>query len=256
MQSLNVRALGAFFVATLLFLILDWVGLTRPLVSLTQLATVPVQFGAHSLRNGVVDTFSVVTFWRSGELRIKSLEERNAELTAASERVKALENENTELRKQLGQPGAIVTRFIPARVVGVGTELVIDKGSNDGIKVGQSATYLNNVVGKVVKVTPRVSYVELPTDGVSKISCRIREAHCLAVGQFHSTIAFDRVAQNEEVVVGDVIVTSGEDGAFPAGLVIGKVVSITSKETDLFVSGEIEPLINYSSLTTVFLTLN
>ncbi len=256
MKILDYRSLSLFLAAAFLLLILDWTRLTAPFFSFTAVATLPIQMGAHALRGGLTDSLLVVAFWRSGEVRIRSLEERNAELTAAAERVGALERENLELRKQLGEVSVAQSRFSSALVVGAGTGLIIAKGSQDSIRVGQSVTYLNNLVGRVIKVTPQVSFVELPTGGGSKIPCRIRQAHCLAVGQFNSSIFFDRVAQNEEVLEGDVVLTSGEDGVFAPGLVIGKVVSKNSKDTDLFVRGEVRPLIDYGRLTTVFLPIN
>lgn len=242
-----------YIVISLVLLLLYQAKILNPFLNITQMVTVPIQYAAFSFRDGIEDQFSVLTFWRSGESRIRQLEQRNAELTAKAAQVEGLERENQELKNQLGSKALPVTELIPVAIVGFDHDLVIGAGSNQGVKVGQAVIYLDNLVGKVNRVEPRVSFVQLPNDGSAKIPCKIKLVRCISSGQFNSTILLDRVTQTEEVVSGDIVQTSGQEGLFPPNLVIGKVGKILSTETDLFVQAQIEPVIDYSKLTTVFL---
>ncbi|MBI3558872.1 rod shape-determining protein MreC [Candidatus Gottesmanbacteria bacterium] len=232
-------------ISSFLIFFLDGKGYLNGVKGTVQIITLPVQYSFFAAGQNIKNSFSFLTFWKSGEARIRNLELRNLELGAAKNEAERLEKENKELKKQLGANISKNHVLLPAPVLGLDRYLQIGVGINDGVKEGMIVVYLDNLVGKIIRVLPRSSFVMLPTDPQSKIPVKIKEARGLVSGQFNSSQILDRVGQNEEINLGDLIFTL-ED------LVVGKVDKIISQQTDIFKKAIVKPILNYSDLTTVF----
>lgn len=256
MKTAELRTFLTLLFFSVLIFFVDGTGLLNPLKSAAEVIITPVQSVIYSAKLSGEEALSFLTFWRSGEARIKNLELRNLELTASEGRAKALETENAQLRQQLGVTGLAGHKQLPAQVLGVGRYLEITAGAQDGVAEGQTVAYLDNLVGRVIRVTSRVSFVQLPTDPQAKVPVKIGQTRGLVIGQFNSSILLDRVAQTESVNKNDLVTTSGEGESYIPNLTVGKVAQITSKETDLFKTAAVVPLINYSDLSQVFVILD
>lgn len=243
--------LALFFISFLLGFLDSRKALEGP-KSVGQAVVAPVKYALYSAKLGAQEAFSFLTFWKSGEARIRHLELRVAELAGADARVKALEEENRLLRQQLGAPVKSVSKLLPATVLGVNRYLEIAIGSNEGVKEGMAVIYENNLLGKVVKVSPRISYVQVLSDPQSKVPVKVGSSRGIVIGQFNSAIILDRVVQTENLSGVNYIFTSGEDKVFPPDLVVGRVGEILSKETDLFQTARVVPLVNPGNLKIVF----
>lgn len=248
MKQMQIKVLLLLFITSLVLIFLDSRRVLEPVRSVAQSVAVPVTYSLYSAKRGAVDFFSFLKFWRSGEARIRNLEQRNLELVVFENQAKRLAAENGELRKQLGVRVLPEKRMLPAAVLSVGQYLEIGAGQADGVREGQSVIYLDNLVGKVVQVTNRQSFVQLPTDSVSRIPVKVNRVSGLVSGQFNSSMLLDKVAQNEEIKIDDLVMTSGEGDSFEPNLILGKIKKITSSQTDLFQKAEVEPLIDYRGL--------
>lgn len=238
-SKLQIKVFLVLILASGLLMFLDSKNMLSPVKNIVETVTAPVQFGLYQGKLGVNNFFSFITFWKSGEARIKNLELRNLELAEFKNKAEILERENRDLRKQLGATVSAVKKLLPVTVVGLGQYLEIYEGGFEG----KTVVYLGNLVGKIVKA----HFIQLPTDSASKIPVRVGKVLGLAYGQFNSTIILDKVAQNEEIKIDDLVVTADE------GLIVGKIKKITSKQTDLFQTAEVTPLIDYEKLETVFI---
>ncbi len=210
-------------------------------------------------RTAFNETFSFLTFWKSGESRIRNLEQINLELLVKAGRTDALERENKILRQQLGVTSLVEHKMLPVRVLGRGRFLIVGAGSNEGVKVNQNVVYKNGLVGKVSKVTSKLTYVLLPTDPDSKIPVVVGPSEMvrgIVIGQFNSSIILDQIVQTEHISSNESIFTSGESEDYLQGLLIGKVGKTISQETDLFKKTSVVPVFDYNKLTTVFIVLD
>ncbi len=252
-----MRVLLVLLVTNLALLVLDSKGWLEPERSAAGVVTAPVIYSLYSAKLGLADFFSFVTFWKSGEVRIKNLEQRNLELISYENLALNLERENQELKAELGIDGKILktAKLLPATVLGAGQYLEINVGEKDGVREGMSVVYLGNLVGRLVRVEAHESFVQLPTDSRTKVPVKTGRISGLAVGQFNRAVLLDKVSSNEQINVSDLVVTSGEGGSYQPDLVVGKVKRIISKDTDLFIQAEVETLIDYDKLTTVFVIL-
>lgn len=255
MKQIRLQIFAGFCILTLLVVFLDRQGLLSPVRSGMQIISSPVQFAAFSVKNGLLDSVSFLTFWKSGEARIKNLELRNLELVSEAGRLKAVERENAELKKQLKVDFLSEKKRLPAGVLGVARYMTLSRGKNDGVRIGQSVVYLDNFVGKIVRVDNDVSFVQLPTDVDLKIPVKVGaagEISGVAYGQFNSAIVLDQVSQDEQIGNGEFVLTSGDEGKFIPDLILGKIERIFSRHTDLFQRAEVKPLVVYDRLQTVF----
>jgi len=237
---------------TVLVFLLDKTALITPLKNLAQTALAPGQSLIYQAKTGVVEGLSVLTFWRSGENRIKNLEQRLSEAQILAARAKALEEENRVLRQQLRVTNLPSSKALAARVLGLSRDLEIGVGASDGVKTGQMVVVGEILVGRVRLVSDHVSYVQLPIDPQAKIPAKVNRARGLVTGRFNSSVVLEKVAQNEEIQQGDLVLTSGEGEGYQPDLVIGKIATINNSQTDLFKSADVNPLVGYKNLSLVF----
>ncbi|MDB5102018.1 MAG: rod shape-determining protein MreC [Cyanobacteria bacterium RYN_339] len=149
--------------------------------------------------------------------------------------------ENERLRDLLKlQVPPAAQPLIVARVVGRNPDnwyqrVIIDKGSDQGLKVDSAVADRRGLIGRVITVSPHTAMVTLVTDptfGVSVLNTRTRSAGVI-MGQGDQWPTLRYLDQPEKWKVGDRLITSGLGGTFPKGLSIGKIVKIRSA-SDMF----------------------
>lgn len=168
---------------------------------------------------------------------IAELRQINSDLRAENERLMAwhhraqqLEAENTALRDMLNLAPEPDTRFVTARVVGDSggafvRSVLIAAGREQGIARGQAALAGEGLVGSVVEVAENSARVLLLTDLNSRIPVAVgREGkRAVLAGDNSPEPALRYLAPDEEVAVGEPIMTSGDGGVFPSGLPVGVI---------------------------------
>lgn len=240
--------------ASLILLFLENFGWVKPLHALFEQGTKPVKLTFYRGQQQIQGAFAFFTFWRSGEQKIKHLEERNRELLVEAQIAGAIAEENKALRTQLGVALPSKWKLDLAQTVGKTRYLIIDKGSEEGVTLGQVAVVEKFLVGKVVNVSSHESQVELPTDPESKIPVETAKtgARGILSGQFGKGMELEKVTQGEILEKDDVVATTGEKD-YPKGLIVGKIGSVEKSESDLFQKAQVEPSLDFEELEFVFL---
>lgn len=251
MKALELRTFLVLLLFSFVFFAADKQKLLDPVKSVTSIVIMPVQYSLYSGQQGLKEIFSFLTFWRSGEARIKNLEQRNLELISYEQLSKTLSKENEILRKQMGVSQNIAQKSLPATVLFSGSYLLLALGADDGVKIGQSVTVFDNYLGRIIKVNPKTSIVQLPSDPQAKTPVKVKQARGLVTGQFNFGMSLEKIAINEEINADDIVLTSGE-GDIQPNLIVGKVGKIEKVETDLFQKVTVLSLVNFDELTTVF----
>src|SRR4029077_12757997 len=128
----------------------------------------------------------------------------------------------------------------------------IDKGENAGIKRDMAVMTSDGVVGKVLVVFPSVSQVLLISDQSSGVGAILEKTRLQGVlrGTANGEVVLERVMSDEQVPVGETVLTSGGDQIFPKGLSVGTVATV-GKGKDLFLNIKIKPAANLSKLEEV-----
>ena len=182
------------------------------------------------------------------------LRRRLAELTEENVGLRARNVEVSRLRAILGYSEGVDLPATLARVVMLDTggrfkSLILDRGSDEGIRVNDPVLSAEGLVGRVVLTTPSVSKVQLILDGDSSVGVHFERTHRQGVvrGTGGNDLAMAFVPFTADVVPGDRVYTAGIDGTYPRGILVGKVISVEKGE-DLFKTVRCAPATDFSSL--------
>ena len=185
---------------------------------------------------------------RQENLRLRDeIKGLNARILAAGETAMA----NQRLEKLLGMKSSVKLPSLTVSVVGEDLSswfrtLVIDQGSSSGITEGMAVVAADGVVGQIVKVAPNTSRVLLLTDHTSGIAATIQRSRARGVvkGKGEGLCSLEFTTREEDVKVGDMVVTSGIGGVFLKGIPIGEVTMVKRGEYGIFQTVTIRPLVN------------
>lgn len=162
------------------------------------------------------------------------LRRENFSAQSKLERYAELEAENRRLRDLLDSAARVGVQALIAERLAVDLDpysrrIVLNKGIRDGVQVGQSLIDANGIMGQVVEAGPFSSSAVLITDPSHALPVQVRRSGLLgiAVGTGPlDQLELTHVPINADVLVGDVLVTSGLGGRFPSGYPVGRVVSV------------------------------
>lgn len=133
--------------------------------------------------------------------------------------------------------------------------IIIDKGSNDGLRRGMPVVTDQGLVGRVDAVISSAARVELITDPASVINVRLektgREAQL--IGTISGDLALDLIPQDVVIGPGDVVLTSGLGGGYPTDLIVGQVLTVRKQDSDLFQQATIQPIVDFTQLKIVLI---
>ncbi len=186
-----------------------------------------------------------------GELHdeVDRLREKEVQDAQVLERIAFLENENRHLRELLGMSQRIRLKSVPAEILydahnAFMRKVVLNRGSRHGVLPGQPVIDENGVIGQVTEVYLTTCEVTLLTDkdqAIPVLNARSGE-RSVAYGrgqQGYLELRF--MMANADIQQGDLLVTSGIDGVYPAGLAVGKVAMMHEGPDDLYSNIICEP---------------
>jgi rod shape-determining protein MreC len=231
------------------------------LESWTMAATSPLVSIANAVGGGLDRLFDGVGDLVRAHGRSARLEQENRTLRSELRRTLEAGAESDRLRLLLLMREALTPKAIGATVVisrHTATErmLVLDRGSNDGVRIDQAVVAWGGAIGRVVEVGLSHAKVRLLTDpnsGIAGVVQRSR-AQGMVQGSGSDTLKFAFVSRLEDVVHGDRAVASGAVGIFPRGFGIGRVSSIEEKP-DGRREIELAPEIDYRNVEEVLVLL-
>lgn len=153
-----------------------------------------------------------------------------------------------------------ISQTMAAQVIGSsGSELsrsvYIDKGYNDGIRPDMAVITADGIVGKVLRADPanrHVAQVLLINDQTSGVGALLDKTRLQGIlhGTASGEVMLEKVMSDETVPVGEQVLTSGGDGIFPKGLLVGKVAKV-GQGNELFLNIHVRPSADLSRLEEV-----
>jgi rod shape-determining protein MreC len=133
--------------------------------------------------------------------------------------------------------------------------ITIDKGTADGLRADMAVIAPVGVVGRVITPTPRASKVQLLIDRNAAAGALIERSRAQGVVEgTGGELRMNYVSGTADVQVGDTVVTSGIDGIYPKGFVIGQIESV-ERGGGGFSSIVLRPAVDFSSLEEVLVVL-
>ncbi|MDL0432063.1 rod shape-determining protein MreC [Marinobacter sp. TBZ242] len=173
----------------------------------------------------------------------------------------ALASENNELRKLMNSSEVLDDRVIVAEVVAVSPdpfshEIVINKGSRDGVEVGQAILDANGLMGQVQQTSSFTSRVLLVSDSSHAVPVEVvrNGLRAILLGNGNtSALELVHVPDTADIREGDLLVSSGLGGRFPKGYPVAEVDQITKEAGEPFVKIRATPMaeLNRSRLVLV-----
>ncbi|HTM09919.1 MAG TPA: rod shape-determining protein MreC [Verrucomicrobiae bacterium] len=201
----------------------------------------PLQSGIQASVIGIREFFMNYAALRGVATENDRLKTRVRELEGEKSRLLEEEATNKRLRELMEFRSEWAPKSMTASVIANSASayfhsLIIDKGKNDGVERGMAVISALGVVGQVVAVTSRNAKVLLVTDphsGVDAMDQRSR-GRGIVSGSLENGPVMKYVKRSEDLKEGDRLVTSGLDGVFPKGLMIGTISKVNKKSVGLF----------------------
>lgn len=251
-----------YLIASLILILLGRTPLIDPLHAAAAMIGDPLQYGAYRLGQNLS---RFVSFWANlAELNQEnfSLEEKIVELESRLAFFKELERENSLLREQLNLPeNQALGNLVLAEVVGRSQSegrsvLVINKGRAAGVRAGAAVVVKNFLLGEVVEVSSKRAEIRLVTDPNFSAAALDQDspdrAQGLVKGRYGTGMVLEKVLPHEEINVGETMITSGEDGKFVKGLILGQVESVSGAGSQVFKSAKLKSPLDLNLLEEVF----
>ena len=226
----------------------------------------PLEYG---LRNLAIEIKSAGTFYtnlraiRNENLglleKVESLEEQLLAAQKAEQENKILKEQLDLTPTSLEQKQLVLTGVLGNPSDRTGTTLVLDKGSSSGIKPGNNVILGDKLIGVVSKVSLGRSVVDIITSGKVTIvgydidSSTLTEG--VVTGSFGTSLKMTKILPNESIKINDKILTSGRDGIFEPGLIIGTVSRVEGQVSEPLRTAYLESAVDFNKLTKVFVVL-
>jgi rod shape-determining protein MreC len=202
---------------------------------------------------------------------IASLRQQNAILTNENSQ---LQTQIIQLQQQLREAQVLYAlldfarsrpenEYVASAVIGRDPSpflsyVIIDHGSDSGLRHGMPVVTQQGLVGRVDAITAGAARVQLITDPGSTVNVRLQssQTETLLKGSLTGDLTLELIPQEVKLQAGELVLTSGLGGSFPADILVGQVVSIQSREGELFQSASIQPAADFSRLRAVLVISN
>lgn len=202
---------------------------------------------------------------------LSSLRLRNAELEAEVARLRqqviTLQEEAAEieilaalLNYARARPG---NRYLAAPVVGEDVSpfirsIWIGGGSDQGLRHGMPVVTEQGLVGRVADVYPGAARVQLILDPEATVNVLLQASRAdgVLLAQPNGELWVDLISQQAEVAPGDLVLTSGLGGGYPADIPVGEVISVRRRDFELFQQAVIQPAVDFDRIYIVLVILN
>ncbi|SDJ66073.1 rod shape-determining protein MreC [Microbulbifer yueqingensis] len=195
--------------------------------------------------------------WAGEQLRTREeIEEENSRLRRQvllleqrSQLLASVKAENTQLKELMNSAETVDERVLVAQIIGVSPDplehvLVIDKGRNHGIRLGTPIMDASGLLGQVIETGPSASRVLLITDPSHALPVQVLRNSVRAVAEGTGDLyrlKLRHVANTSDVREGDLLLSSGLGGRFPAGYPVGEIMSVERDPGKAFADVEVQP---------------
>ncbi|MEP4147597.1 MAG: rod shape-determining protein MreC [Halioglobus sp.] len=164
----------------------------------------------------------------------EQLRRENLVLEGRSHQMASLQAENVRLRALLNSSAMVRDDVLVAELIGVSPDpvrhqLVLNKGENDGVFVGQPLIDADGLLGQVVDMSPLNSRALLITDATHSIPVQVNRNGVRAIAEgigSLTSLEIHHVSATTDIEEGDLLVTSGLGGRFPVGYPVAVVSEI------------------------------
>ena len=189
------------------------------------------------------------------------LKEENAALQVGLQQERALAQQSRTLQRLLDLKTAVQLKTTSASVIAGGASpefrtMTIDKGTGDGLASDMAVLAPAGVVGRIIMPARRAAKVQLLIDRDAAAGAIVERSRAqgVVVGTGTDRFRLDHVPGAADIQVGDRVVTSGIEGIYPKGFLIGQIQSI-DRQSGEFTNVVVDPAVQFSELETVLVVV-
>ena len=230
---------------------------------------VPAQKIFQTSLTGVSDFFQTIESIGKFKEENAMLKNKNLKLTYEMLELKETKRENEILRQQLDFSDDMclngscfqweIGRTIGRDPSNYGKYITIDLGAKNGVKENQAIVVSGGIlIGKVIEVFNNSSKVMLITSSDSSVNsiAQTTRANGIAKGKYATGVKLEMIDQSEELIPGDLIITSGLESGIPKGLIIGKISNIKESANKVFKVADLDLFVDFNQIEEIFIIKN
>jgi len=236
----------------------SWTLVEQAVIEMTAPVQKFIRKSAETVESVWLKYFSLVDL-REENARLKK--ERD-ELRMQNDLYRELVSTHGRLRELLQFKESLRSPMVAAQVIGRDPtgwfeSILIDKGSQAGLRLNMPVVDARGVVGRLVAVSPHYAKVLLLIDQNSAVDCLVQRSREKGIlkGLPSRLCRLHYVSRAADVAVGDKIVTSGMDRIFPKGLPVGEVLEVVDTPWEFFKDVRVKPSADFSKLEEVLVLL-
>jgi rod shape-determining protein MreC len=220
-----------------------------------------VQRGLSSAVSGIRHAWSAYADLRQVKSENDELKRQLAAAQVAVQEQRALADRTRGLERLLDMRQHLNLTTTAAEIIGAAATpdfrtVTIDKGTRDGLRSDMAVIAPSGVVGRTVVLSARSAQVQLLVDRNAAAGAIVERtrAQGVIVGGGDERLRLEYVSEVSDVAVGDVVVTSGIDGIYPKGFVIGRIEAVEKSGT-AYKRITVKPAIDFSAIEEVLVVM-
>ena len=207
-----------------------------------------------SLCSGVSTPFKSVGSGSSySDDEVDKIVQENAQLKTLVAQLEEYRQQDQRLTTLLELSDTYGLKTVAAKIVGTSSgwnqTATINVGSNQGLQEGMGVMSSCGLYGQVESVSATSATVRLISDATSKVSAMIQNTRSTGIvsGSYDGNLVLDYISVDTTVGEGDIVLTSGEGGTYPRGIIIGTVKSVEVDSSKLYYRIAVDPILNFDS---------
>ena len=207
----------------------------------------PIISASSSVTGGIQNVWNNYVWLVGARAENEKLRERVRELSLLNRAYERSSQENVRLRRLVSLSEELAYRTVGARVVArtpsfLSNVIYIDRGSDDGVGVNAPVVSGDGIIGKTIIVSRHQSQVQLVTNPDASMGAMLKETRTPGIlrGSGNLLLDLNYISNTEQADIGNIVLSSGLDGIFPKGLVVGRIVE-SQKGKGVFQTLKVEP---------------
>lgn len=227
--------------------------------------TMPFQKAYDGIQGGVSRLWAGFTELTEVREELKKTRTKLQKYESMADEMSEIKRENVRLRDLLGMKERVEYDSIPASVISKDPDnwfrtIIINKGSTDGISINMPVIAYQGgqkaVVGRIIEVRRSISRIAPVISPDVRIGVKLQESRFPGLLSGYSgnsnLCKVDYISRAAFVKFGDIVITSGQGGVFPAGLIVGTVIKAYTLESSAYQRAMVKPIIDYDLVEDVF----
>lgn len=228
----------------------------------------PFQKGYHFIQKGSAMLWAGFTELGYVREELRETREKLQQYETNAESLEEIRRENERLRALLGFQEQMNYKSIPAVIISKDPDnwfrtIIINRGKKDGIMVNMPVVAFSGnqkaVVGKIIEVQGNISRVQPLISPNMKVGVRLQENRfpglMEGLSSNSSLCLINYISKSSQLRPGDKVITSGQGGVFPPGLLVGEVEKTMVQKASAFQQAIVKPFIDYNKVEELFVIL-